>query len=245
LLRDLEALENTYINHIVKVDDVERIEEQIDKKARTHRMGSEDNLNYYIDKIVKLHFTGNNSLGAEYANKLVDSGIDSEKVQDRIDSALKARCKAETAAMEAAEAWLAKDYTTMESKLDELKDMGYSGEVAQSAMTSLYNKMVGEDDEPSAEEIKDPFDGDDVDYKKIYRADLKEAYENGGNTGRIENQLRSLGLKDKDINGVYRDKISNMFDKANAKGDKAEMERLIREYVKYNGKESTLRNRIK
>ena len=245
LLRDLEALENTYINHIAKVDDAERIEEQIGKKAKNYRMGSEENLNYYIEKIVKLHFVGDDSLGEKYANKLVEHGIDSEKVQDRIDSALKSRCKAEPAAMEAAEAWLAKDYTTMKAKLNELKDMGYSGEVAQSAMTSLYNKMTGEDDEPSTEEIKEPFEGDDVDYKDIYRADLKEAYENGGDTARIESQLRSLGLKDKDINDIYRDKISSMFDKANAKGNKAEAERLIGEYVKYNGRESTLRNRIK
>lgn len=245
LLRDLDAIQNTYIDHMIKAKDSERIVKQIEKKAVTHKMGSEENLNDYLEKIIKLHFTGNDTLAEKYVNELVRNGIDSDKLQEKIDNVLRDRCKAEPAAMEAAEARLFGDYSKMERKLSELEDMGYSGKIAQSAMTSLYDKMAGGAEEINTEELKEPFAGDDVDYEKIYKSELRAAYKNGGDVFQKEKKLKKLGLEEKDINGVYRDAISDLFNDSNEKGDKTEMERLIDEYVKYGGYESTLRKRMK
>ncbi len=245
LLRDLDAIQNTYIDHMIKAKDSERIVKQIEKKAVTHKMGSEENLNDYLEKIIKLHFTGNDTLAEKYVNELVRNGIDSDKLQEKIDNVLRDRCKAEPAAMEAAEARLFGDYSKMERKLSELEDMGYSGKIAQSAMTSLYDKMAGGAEEINTEELKEPFAGDDVDYEKIYKSELRAAYKNGGDVFQKEKKLKKLGLEEKDINGVYRDAISDLFNDSNEKGNKTEMERLIDEYVKYGGYESTLRKRMK
>ena len=91
----------------------------------------------------------------------------------------------------------------------------------------------------SAEELDDRL-------KKGYKAAFREAYRAGDQTAmkRAEGLFREAGADDNAVRGALRSEISAMFDEANEEGNKAEMERLIREYTKYNGKEATLRKRM-
>jgi hypothetical protein len=59
----------------------------------------------------------------------------------------------------------------------------------------------------------------------------------------VKRQLAGLGLKDKDFKETIRYEISKMHKEAKAAGNKTEMSRLEREYVKYGGKAETLRKK--
>lgn len=264
LKRDIFALKDTVINHTLGLEAVQDATGLTEKEHQELRyanrkmeyfIGSEANLKDYTKRMLEARFSGNTALATKIYNEMIENGIDNETLDKKIEDMQKETAKETEAARAGAEAIQSSDYDAYEKALDELLDAGYNKKYAEKAIDSVYNKLNGEDEE---EELT--FDSIDNDYWddaeeesgegidfSIHKKMLRNAYRQDNSNGmkRMEKLLYGLGMEDKDINGIYRDEISKLFDEANAKGDKAECERLIQEYVKYNGKEDTLRNRAK
>lgn len=235
--RDLKAFSNLIVLHIIGDDEM-----KYDYRKLSKDIGSEKNTAYYVERMLKAKFSGNEALATRTYNDMVKAGISNEIIDSRIETQEKKALKEEPAAEEAAEAYAAGDYEGYMDALDSLTEKGYGRKNAISVIESIYRKRNGEqEDEETFETITQDYweeEGEDpAGYEMMFNAfmngserDYKEMWE----------RLEAAGKEDKSIRKSMRTRLKKAYQTAKEEGNYQEAQKAKNEFLRLGGKPETL-----
>lgn len=144
LLRDTGGLLNTAID----VFGADSLNYQTDRLI--YKSSSSRNTTRYINQAMKAYAQGKNTLGDKIIGDLMESDIDT----DKIDSRIKKLLKDNELTLAAAEARAKGDYVTYQENVQKLEEAGYGRENIISVIRSQTKALKGEQEESEDEEQK-------------------------------------------------------------------------------------------
>jgi len=115
-----------------------------------YKSSSSRNTTRYINQAMKAYAQGKNTLGDRIIGDLMESDIDT----DKIDSRIKKLLKDNELTLAAAEARAKGDYVTYQENVQELEEAGYGRENIISVIRSQTKALKGEQEESEDEEQK-------------------------------------------------------------------------------------------
>lgn len=215
LSRDLFALKDAVVNHLLKIEQVQdsfgfseadRLALAYKNRKLTYDIGSEQNVKLYTKMMLEAAFNGDNELAAKIWNEMTRAGISNEQMQSQITNAEKNRVRKEPEAAEAVEAYKERDYDTYTEKMDALREKGYSQKGIEKALSGMYKEKYGEEPEKTFEEINAAYWTEDEEMKKekfqsVIDAMVEEKL-NGAESGATKryNYLIHNGLNNEAVN---------------------------------------------
>ena len=144
LLRDTGGLLNTAID----VFGADSLNYQTDRLI--YKSSSSRNTTRYINQAMKAYAQGKNTLGDKIIGDLMESDIDT----DKIDSRIKKLLKDNELTLAASEARAKGDYVTYQENVQKLEEAGYGRENIISVIRSQTKALKGEPEESEDEEQK-------------------------------------------------------------------------------------------
>lgn len=172
LLRDTGGLLNTAID----VFGADSLNYQTDRLI--YKSSSSRNTTRYINQAMKAYAQGKNTLGDKIIGDLMESDIDT----DKIDSRIKKLLKDNELTLAAAEARAKGDYVTYQENVQKLEEAGYGRENIISVIRNQTKALKGEQEESEEEEQKSEKQEKESEKVELYEsADMVYAID-AGNT---------------------------------------------------------------
>lgn len=219
LSRDLFALKDAVVNHLLKIEQVQdsfgfseadRLALAYKNRKLTYDIGSEQNVKLYTKMMLEAAFNGDNELAAKIWNEMTRAGISNEQMQSQLTNAEKNRVRKEPEAAEAVEAYKEKDYDTYTEKMDALREKGYSQKGIEKALSGMYKEKYGEEPEKTFEEISAEYWTEDEEMKRekfqsVIDAMVEEKLSGAtGSATKRYNYLINNGLNNDSVNGAIK-----------------------------------------